>query len=115
MSTVLVPHRDPREQYSLSAREAAAYLTLPIKALYRLVGRGEIDHRRMTDSVITRTVNGVPRQVRNCGQIRFSLAGLDAWEESCRKRVSAPRATSGAVKPRIVISDVVMPKVRAFR
>lgn len=100
--------------YRYSVREAAAYLGMPAKSLYRIASEGGIDHLRTgcQGKVAKRVIRGKVRTVRAEGQLRFSKAGLDAWIEAHRARVTAkatprPVAASG---PR----TLPMPEVRRF-
>lgn len=105
MSAVAVPADHLR--YTLSAKDAAVYLSLALKTLYEKAEAGEIDHLRTTANVHTRIVNGVPRPYRKHGRLKFSQAGLDAWiaarrspvVPAARPRPAATRASAALPEP----------------
>lgn len=93
--------RDDRTRYRLTVADAARYLDLPLKTVYRLVETRAIDHLR----------TGAGRT----GRIKFSEAGLERWIAAHRvtaadaRHTTPPRAASA-------LTDLVSPEdLRMFQ
>jgi len=95
----LTPVTD-RQRYTLSAQEAADYLSLALKTLYEKAEAGQIDHLRTSANVHTRMVNGQPQVYRKHGRLKFSYDGLDAWLAAHRVTVTAARPATARPAPR---------------
>lgn len=94
-----------RARYTLSVKDAAAYLDVAVSTLYGIAERGEIDHLRTTANVRTRIVNGAPKTYRKHGRLKFSQAGLDAWIDAHRVTV-----TTAKPRPAVVPSPLGLPE-----
>lgn len=97
------------KRYRMTVSEAAEYLGLSVRAIYRKVESGELDHLRTFDSTTTRVVNGETMTVRVSGRLKFSEAGLDAWIAAHRSpaRQAAPAAAPAP-------PAIAMPATRRF-
>jgi hypothetical protein len=98
------------QQYRMTVSEAAQYLDLPVRQIYRKVATGELDHLRTYDAMTTRVVNGEAKTVRVSGRLRFSQAGLDAWIDAHRSPV---RAAAHPMSPSVA-RELPMPALRRF-
>jgi excisionase family DNA binding protein len=92
--------RTDAQRYRFTAAEAAAYLDLPIKTLYRKASRGEIDHLRTGPD-------------GKSGLFKFSEAGLEAWIAGHRQRAFATTSADSTQAPAPSLADV-MPAKRVF-
>ena len=68
----------------LSAVEAAAYLGLPVKTVYRLAEEGRIACVRTDGRVMERQTGDRSERYVKSGRLRFLLADLDAWIDAHR-------------------------------
>ena len=78
------------KRYSLTARQAAVHLGLPLRTLYHLVATRQIEHLRTHTEQRTRRRRDGRTQSYTGGQLRFAPEDLEAWVERQRVPV-APR------------------------
>jgi hypothetical protein len=87
---------------SFTIREAAEYLELPPKALYRLCALRRISHYRSDGHLLERqTVGGSATRVKS-GRIWFYQSDLDAWLDGQRVtcgEAPAVRLTPASITP----------------
>jgi excisionase family DNA binding protein len=99
-----------------TVRDAAGYLGLPTKTVYRLCALRQIGHYRSDGRLLERRSTGRAKSHVRSGRIWFYQADLDVWLDN--QRVSCgqapPAAEARAPTNPVDLSSASVPTVRRF-